>query len=50
MRSFKQFLLEAESTATPANVDGSYVVGAVNFDNENGMGSTPNTQNVMYKA
>lgn len=47
MRTFKQFLL-AENEASPSNVDGSFVVGKVKFDNERGLGATPNNANVLY--
>jgi hypothetical protein len=51
MVTFKQFLAEAETgEATPGNVDGAFKVGAVAFDNENGLGATPNSANVMYKG
>lgn len=46
MRTFKQYLFENEPT--PANVDGQFVVGKVKFDNERGIGSTPNNGNVAY--
>lgn len=39
-----------ESAPSAGNVDGSFTVGAVKFDNERGMGNTPNSQNVMYKG
>ena len=43
-------LLLIENEATPGNVDGAFTVGDVKFDNESGMGSTPNSQNVMYRG
>jgi hypothetical protein len=46
MVSFKQYLLETE--ATPSNVDDSFKVGHVKFDNRNGMGAVPNNANVEY--
>lgn len=48
MKSFKQFL--SESAPTPGNVDGSYTIGKVKFDNENGLGATPNNANILYRG
>lgn len=55
MITFKQFMSEDRAreggdTPTPGNVDGSFVVGDVKFDNENGMGATPNSANVGYRG
>lgn len=55
MVTFKQFIAEDRAReesveATPGNVDGAFTVGKVHFDNERGMGSTPNGANVMYRG
>lgn len=55
MITFKQFVAEdrareVNDTPTPGNVDGSFVVDKVRFDNENGMGHTPNSANVAYRG
>lgn len=39
-----------EAAPSAGNVDTAFTVGAVKFDNERGMGHTPNSQNVMYKG
>lgn len=48
MKSFKQFIIE--SAPTPGNVDGSYTIGEVKFDNKNGLGATSNNANVLYRG
>lgn len=52
MITFKQFLVELEDAPepSPGNVDGRFRVGDVVFDNERGLGSTPNGQNVAYRG
>jgi hypothetical protein len=40
----------AVHTITPSNVDDVYTVGKVLFDNEEGLGSTPDNANVAYKG
>lgn len=35
---------------TPSNVNHAFKVGKVNFDNKNGLGSTPNSGNILYKG
>lgn len=35
---------------TPGNVDGSFTIGKVAFDNEKGLGATPNGQNILYRG
>lgn len=47
MITFKQFLTESNSP-TPGNVDGSFNVGDVKFDNERGLGATPMGANILY--
>ena len=47
MRLF-ELLLETAPTAD--NMDGSYTVGGVKFDNDRGLGSTPIGKNVMYRG
>lgn len=47
MIAFKQFLTESNSP-TPGNVDGSFTVGGVKFDNEKGLGATPMGANILY--
>lgn len=47
MITFKQFLTESNSP-TPGNVDGSFNVGEVKFDNERGLGATPMGANILY--
>jgi hypothetical protein len=39
-----------ESMPSPRNVDGSYNVGDVAFDNVNGLGATPNNANIAYRG
>lgn len=46
MITFKQFLFE--SSPSPGNVDGSFVVGETKFDNQSGLGATPMGANIMY--
>ena len=46
MITFKQFL--TESAPSPGNVDGSFTVGGVKFDNEKGLGATPMGANILY--
>lgn len=46
--NFTKFLLEQATAPTPGNVDSSFKVGDVTFDNVNGLGATPSSQNVMY--
>ncbi len=47
MRSFKQYLQE---NLNPNDMDDQFTVGDVKFDNKNGLGSTPDNANVMYKG
>lgn len=42
--------LLTEGEATPANVDDSFEVEGVKFDNHNGLGATPNSANIMYRG
>lgn len=51
MTTLKQFLSESPAGSvapSPANVDGSFTVGKVNFDNRNGLGATPMGANIAY--
>ena len=48
MRTFKQFI--SESPPTPNNMDDSFNIGGVKFDNRDGMGATGLTNNVIYKG
>ncbi len=46
MTAFERFFTEP----TPFNVDNSFKVGSVNFDNYHGMGATGSTHNVLYRG
>ena len=46
--TLKTFLYE--SAPTPSNVNASFTVGKVLFDNANGLGATPMGQNVFYRG
>ena len=48
MKLLKQ-LLEA-TDPSPHNVDATFTVGRVKFDNESGLGSTPMGQNILYQG
>lgn len=46
--TFAQFLREDTGGPTPGNVDGAFTVAGVAFDNERGLGATPDGGNVAY--